>query len=144
MSEKNTKSNIYKYSDQKQLRFIEANNRLTKENKFSSFRTEFLQFKLSDLINSNGSFVIDHLYAQFQSNSNQISLFYFPPMENTKLPENSLLLSAKLLFNANSSFNEISSSNYANNTSNTSTNVNIMLADFYLRAAKQHLSKYKF
>lgn len=137
MNDKSGNKNRFKYSDQKQLRFNEAHNRLTSNCRHD----EYLQFKLSDLINLNESFVIDHLYAQFQPNSKHINLIYWPPMESNSplTPENSLLLTSKLLFNASLLLNETANWNGTGNGSN----VNLMLADFYLRASKQnHLSKY--
>ena len=85
----------------KQNQLLLENNRHKDSNKLNKFsKPEYLQFKLADLIDANSSFVIDNLYAQFQSNSKQINLFYLPPMEK-RLPENSLLLSTELLFHIN-------------------------------------------
>lgn len=109
-------------------------NKENKLNKYSNLKTEYLHFKLSDLINSNSSFVIDNLYAQFQSDSKQISLFYVPPMEqaDARLPENSFLLSAKLLFDS------LNRTRNLTDTTTTSANssVNLLLNEFYLLAAK--------
>lgn len=123
----------------KQNQLLLENNRHKDSNKLNKFsKPEYLQFKLADLIDANSSFVIDNLYAQFQSNSKQINLFYLPPMEK-RLPENSLLLSTELLFHINNDNN-----NKNNISQNGNNSVNMLLNDFYLLAAKHQLNNSKF
>jgi hypothetical protein len=94
---------------------------------------EYIQFKLSDLINPNrNKTFIDNLYAQFQSNTNQISLFYMPPSDqdssNDRLPpSNSVLLNDNLLNNSHNSHGKIQ----------LTKNTNELLNDFYLNARYQ-------
>ncbi len=76
---------------------------------------DYIKLKLSDLVDPdrNKTF-IDHLYAQFQANSNQISLVYVPPGE--KVPDNTMLLGEDLA---------------------STQSGNKLLNEFYLIAAKQ-------
>ena len=102
-------------------------------NRYKPTKYENLRLKLNDLINPdrNGTF-IDSLYAQFQSNSNQINLIYVPP--NEKPPDNSVLLNNDLF--GNEKIGNYSSTNQII-TNSSIVDSNKLLNEFYLNAIKQ-------
>ncbi|CAF0958371.1 unnamed protein product [Brachionus calyciflorus] len=91
--------------------------------KHHSSSNEYINFKLSDLIRPNKSF-IDNLYAQINSNSNKINLLYIPMVKNNSTVSDQVLYS-----NPYRRFNLVSLSSNDSNDSNT------ILNDFFLSAS---------
>jgi hypothetical protein len=127
LPEKEYKSNLNSYHNYNSYSYQYHPNNYNSRYKQPS-RYDYLKMKLSDLINPdrNKTF-IDNLYAQFQSNSNQINLLYVPP--NEKPPDNTILLTNSLL-------NNDYSTNQMTNT-NSRVDSNKILNEFYLNAIKQ-------
>jgi hypothetical protein len=126
LPEKDYKSNLNSYHNYNSYSYQYHPNSYNSRYKQQQTRYDYLKMKLSDLINPdrNKTF-IDNLYAQFQLNSNQISLLYVPP--NEKPPDNTILLS-------NSILNNDYSTNQLTNTNRVDSNK--ILNDFYLNAIK--------
>ena len=82
---------------------------------------ELLSFKLTDLLGKNKT-LLKNLYAQINSNSNKINLFYIP---------NNSEISDQIFYNAfYGRFNLLPLSGLVNNSLNT----NVFLNNFYLNA----------
>jgi hypothetical protein len=126
LPEKDYKSNLNSYHNYNSYSYQYHPNNYNSRYKQPS-RYDYIKMKLSDLINPdrNKTF-IDNLYAQFQSNSNQINLLYVPP--NEKPPDNTILLTNSLL-------NNDYSTNQLTNTNNH-VDSNKILNEFYLNAIK--------
>lgn len=104
---------------------------------------EYIQFKLSDLINPNrNKTFIDHLYAQFQADSNKINLVYLPPSEQQQQQqhhrEQNEQLTSNLVLLSDQSLNHTSKKQ---NSSSFYSDTNKLLNEFYLNAAYFKQSK---
>jgi len=104
--------------------------------------SDYLQFKLSDLIDPKKAYLFDNIYAKLEPNSNKLNLIYLQQQQQQQqhqknhkslkhVPDTYFQLASKLLKNNNNSNNNIN-----NNSSN------LIMNDFYLLASKQHISNY--
>ena len=112
------------------------------------YNQNYLEFKLSDLINPNrNKTFIENLYAQFQSYSNKINLFYLPPtaQQQGRLLGNSVLLNDQFIDNYRMG-NISTTSSFGNGSfvDGDMYNTNRMLNEFYLNAAMRPTSKFTF
>ena len=120
----------------KQARIFNLDHNNINNKQTSSIKSDYFQFKLSDLIDPKKSYLFDNVYAKLEPNSNKLNLIYLQQKQSIKhVPDTYFQLAAKLLNYNSTSF----SSSHSNNNNSS----NLIMNDFYFLASKQQqISKF--